>query len=313
MNTLEVENIIKQLQIKKNVGRDIIVTGTPSNKLNKKQLVSVSSHPLNHFSEYHTHSFFEFNYVFKGSCINLVEDEIVHMNSGDLIILHPGTFHTLYADESCIVYNFIVNKDWLALEIDRIMPTENAVYSFLERANNEDYYKYVVCPNTIGNSGICSSADKLIELTEKSSACINILFEAYMIEILYHLIEESDKAYLSKDKGANDYKMINMLLYVAENYATVTLEELADRFFYSKTHVCRLFLQNTGKTFNQTLMQMRINHACVFLKNTEMSVEDIARSVGYDSVEYFQRLFKKRMGITPGEFRRIGNTEKILC
>ena len=134
-----------------------------------------------------------------------------------------------------------------------------------------------------------------------------------MIEILYHLIEESDKAYLSKDKGANDYKMINMLLYVAENYATVTLEKLADRFFYSKTHVCRLFLQNTGKTFNQTLMQMRINHACVFLKNTEMSVEDIARSVGYDSVEYFQRLFKKRMGITPGEFRRIGNTEKILC
>ena len=39
------------------------------------------------------------------------------------------------------------------------------------------------------------------------------------------------------------------------------------------------------------------------LENTNMTVEEIARAVGYDSVEYFYRLFKKKTGMTPKEFK----------
>ena len=101
--------------------------------------------------------------------------------------------------------------------------------------------------------------------------------------------------------------MINILMYMADNYNTVTLDKLSNKFFYSKTHICRLFLKNTGKSFNNTLTDMKINRACFFLKNTEMMVEDIARAVGYGSSEHFQRVFKKTIGMTPGEFRKNPN------
>jgi 2-isopropylmalate synthase len=99
---------------------------------------------------------------------------------------------------------------------------------------------------------------------------------------------------------------------MSENYASVTLELLSDKFFYSKTHICRLFLQNTGKSFNQTLIDIRISRANVLLKNTDLTVDEVSHMVGYESVEYFQRLYKRRSGITPGEYRktRIGSFSK---
>lgn len=307
------KNIINQLQLKKNVGKGLIVTAAPSAPKNKNQTVYLSEHPLEHFSEYHTHSFFEINYVFKGSCINLLEDEVVEMNTGDLAILHPGTFHTLYADGESLIYNFIVSKEWFDYIAQKIMPGENLAYSFFERVCKEDYYKYVVFPCSNNSSDVSASAERLIEANQNNSICKYILLESAMLELLSVLIANSQKAFLSPGRGSKDYKLINILMYMAENYSTVTLEEISDKFFYSKTHICRIFTQNTGKTFNQTLMQMKINHACILLKTTDFLVEDIARMIGYDSCEYFQRLFKKTVGMTPGNFRKIGEAYKLLC
>lgn len=305
--------IVQQLQVKKNMGKGIMVTGVPTVKRNKNQNIYINEHPLDHYSEYHTHSFFEINYVLKGECVNLIEDDIVEMKVGDVVILHPGAFHTLYADRSCEVYNFIVNKDWFQDISEKIIPYDGALYQFLERVGKDDYYKYAVCSCKYDNPTWVAKAQRIIELRNCESNCIYILFESAMIEFLSALVLDAANAHTSLGRGSKDYKLINILMYMAENYATVTLEDVSEKFFYSKTHICRIFAQNTGKTFNQTLMQMKINHACIYLKNTDYSVEEISRLIGYDSCEYFQRLFKKSVGMTPGNFRRVGDTDKLLC
>ena len=307
------KDIIRKLQTKKSIGKGIIVTSAPSIRRNKNQTVYVSEHPLDHFSEYHTHAFFEINYIAEGDCINLIEEEIIEMKSGDSVILHPGTFHTLYADESCKVYNFIVEKDWFLTVAGKIIPHESAIFSFFSNVCKEDYYKYIVFPSNDCSKGSDAAAKRLIGLSPKETYGKYILYESLFLEYLSLLLDNADNVYLSTDRASTDYKLINILMYMAENYDTVTLEEVSKKFFYSKTHICRIFTANTGKTFNQTLMQMKISHACLYLKTTDYSVEQISRMIGYDSCEYFQRLFKKSVGMTPGQFRKIGDADKLLC
>lgn len=304
-NNEKIDLILERLQIAKNRNKDIVLKMSSFYEgINQK--ISVRPHQSNHISEYHTHDFFEINYVYSGSCINLVEDENIIMKKGDMIIIHPEIFHTLYADNDCKVYNFLIEKDWLYEKVSCIKPTNSQLFSFLERSPHEDYYKYLMCPYTSGsysNSPVFA-ADKLIKLSfTQDSPWKYLLQEAAMIEYLCILGQENNSYRLSDGRGAGSYKMINFLIYMSEKYDTVTLDELSQKFFYSKTHICRLFLQSTGKTFNQTLIDMKLNRACYFLENTELTVDEISRKVGYGSVEHFQRLFKRKLGMTPGEFR----------
>ena len=295
------DKVIKEMRSQRNSAVSVV----PSSEYyeSHKQKVSVCMHTPDHIGRYHTHEFFEINYVQKGNCINLVEDDNIFMSEGDMIIMHPGAFHNLYANADCVVYNFLIDKKWLCSEVAAMLSQGGAVFEFLREAGNDDFYKYVLCPVSDGNGRAISLAERLIELSRSASAWRYLYCEATMLECLGALCENSNGAYLSHGRGQSSYIMIDMLTYVVENCATVDLDKMSERYFYSKTHICRLFLKNTGKSFNKTLMDMKIGRACSLLENSEMTAEEIAHAVGYDSVEYFYRLFKQKTGMTPKEYK----------
>ena len=56
-------------------------------------------------------------------------------------------------------------------------------------------------------------------------------------------------------------------------------------------------------TVNDYLIQLRIKRAMELLKQTDASVEEVCREIGYANVSYFNKIFKARTGLTPGQFR----------
>ncbi|WP_083647815.1 helix-turn-helix domain-containing protein [Ileibacterium valens] len=54
---------------------------------------------------------------------------------------------------------------------------------------------------------------------------------------------------------------------------------------------------------------MRLTNACYYLIYTDLSINDIARSVGYDDVLYFSKLFRKKKGLSPSNYREIRQKE----
>ena len=221
-----------------------------------------------------------------------------------MILIHPGAFHSPYAGKNCKVLNFLIDKEWLLNEVKGIIPCENPVYDFFERAGHKDFYKFAVFYK--GNTAKQKKriAKRLIDAKFHTSPVKHLLMETIIIELLALLMSEPEYCQLSDRQGRNTNKMVPLLTFVAENFATVTLEMISEKYFYSKTHICRMFLKHTGKTFNQTVIDIRIANAIALLKTTDLTVEKISMQVGYDSVEYFQRLFKKKTGISPGEYKR---------
>ena len=82
-----------------------------------------------------------------------------------------------------------------------------------------------------------------------------------------------------------------------------TTEELSDVFHLSKPYLSKYIKDKSGKTFGDLLKNVRMKKARSLLKSSAMTVDAISAAVGYQNVEHFSRLFKKKYGMTPVQFR----------
>ncbi|WP_236639431.1 AraC family transcriptional regulator [Pelosinus sp. UFO1] len=71
----------------------------------------------------------------------------------------------------------------------------------------------------------------------------------------------------------------------------------------SVPYLSKYIKEKSGGTFGEIVRNVRMKKACTLLNNGSMTVEKIADSVGYQNVEHFNRLFKKKYGMTPVQFR----------
>ena len=111
---------------------------------------------------------------------------------------------------------------------------------------------------------------------------------------------------LIKTKGTQvcqDERLTEIINYINTNYLTVTLDELEEYFHLSKPYLSKYIKDKSGKTFGEIVKNVRMKKARTLLKSSNMTVENIAEKVGYQNVEHFNRLFKKKYGITPVQFR----------
>ena len=108
---------------------------------------------------------------------------------------------------------------------------------------------------------------------------------------------------LGSANACTDARMIEIMNYVQANYIDITLDDLAEKFFLSKPYLSKYIKEKSGITFGDLVKKIRMKKAKALLKSSNMTVENIAMSVGYQNVEHFNRLFKKAYDMTPIQFR----------
>ena len=91
--------------------------------------------------------------------------------------------------------------------------------------------------------------------------------------------------------------------YIREHYRDVTLEAMAEQFHLSGPYLSKYIKNKSGMTFQEAVRSVRLKKAAAALSKTGQTVEAIAESVGYESVEHFSRLFKRTYGMTPVQYR----------
>ena len=84
----------------------------------------------------------------------------------------------------------------------------------------------------------------------------------------------------------------------------MSLEEAAGRAGMSRTLFKNCFKEVTGTTFTRYRIHLRLTKAAQLLKESELSVGEVAQSVGFSDQSYFDRRFRERFGCTPRDYRR---------
>ncbi len=111
----------------------------------------------------------------------------------------------------------------------------------------------------------------------------------------------------NRPKGKSPSENISRLLeYLQSHYAeSITLEEISKKAGLSKFYFTKIFKQHTGQTFYEYISFLRIQAAEALLKDTTVSVSDIAASCGYANVSSFSRVFRKYRECSPLEYRSL--------
>ena len=126
------------------------------------------------------------------------------------------------------------------------------------------------------------------------------------IESFSHIIDCCAK-YLSLDNRLEHKKRpiaSQIKKYIDQHYnKSLTLEDMASRFQLSKTTLETAFKQTYKVTIHTYITQVRILHACQYLKQPHYSIQDTAELCGFEDPSYFTKVFKKSMGISPKGYR----------
>jgi len=98
--------------------------------------------------------------------------------------------------------------------------------------------------------------------------------------------------------------------YIETEYSQdINLDGLAQTFYYSPAYLSYIFKKELGTTVTDYLTKIRIKEAKNKLIKTNDTIVSIAKDVGFHSESYFNRVFKKHVGMPPGEFRQAIKTE----
>ena len=249
-------------------------------------------------------SFFEIVYVTEGSAVCVINGREKRLNKGSYFICDYMTRLIYYFTEGERIKT--VSCRFLPEYIDK---TLNGCKSFSDIINN---YLIQFSPDMLSEKPteyIFSDDEavyKLIkrmrlEIFEFKAGCVELV-RCMLIEILVLSLRS---VYVGQPFGKQDYIIEYVLEKIHEDFIScVNLSELCREVNYSLPYVSRRFKEVTGLTFKLYIQKLRIEYSCRLLLNDKKKVYEAAELSGYSNLKFFNKTFKKLIGVSPGEYKK---------
>ena len=265
----------------------------------------------------HFHDFLEVAYVASGYGIHRIGDKEFTVSKGDLFIINYNVAHEFRSvspdpGSRLIVYNCIFTPDFLDYTLVNCKDFSYITQHFLFKSffPEEIGSKSDIHLNGLDQKGIEELYKKMLdEYTRMENGYIEML-RAYVIELLitvFRAFHKTAMATIPYDSIENRQRQVieKIMLYIKNNYRQeLRLEDLSLMAFLSRNYFCRLFKEVTNMTVVEYAQKIRIEEACRLLRDTDKKVIDIASEVGYNDIKFFNQIFKRITGLTPGEYRK---------
>ena len=126
-------------------------------------------------------------------------------------------------------------------------------------------------------------------------------------QVISWLVEQLAKmGHQAKDKNIQ-----KISCFIEENYnRDITLSDVAEHVYLNPVYISKIFKDKTGKTFTEYLTDLRMEAAAKLLKQPGIYVYEVCEQVGYHNIRHFYKVFKKKMGYSPTEYREMIVREK---
>lgn len=252
----------------------------------------------------HRHADIELNYCIKGRFEVVIDKKNYKINEGEMILISPMAAHSFpyNTNRERSVLTIIVGVSFLKNFFSYFSKAKQEIYVISEDKSSETHKKlYSVLNET---AEFCQQKDRNNELQIRGN-----LYKicSYLIDELTSSSDFSKEENKELVKVANIERALEMIYY--DHSKPLTIEEAAVATGYGKSNFCKIFKSITGDTFHNVLNRQRVESACGLLSETDMSVSEIAARVGFGETKTFCRVFKSVTSCTPGQYRKMKNSE----
>ena len=221
------------------------------------------------------------HYIISGKGTYVCGEEVYQIKAGDLFIVYPNQIVSYYADKDdpwqyCWV-GFNGTEAQRLIDLTPFRPNRLILS---------------LCDDSIQRSMM----DIYDARGNKPTDEMNMIGRLYLF--LSKLIDLKDD--VREESDITSTYIENALKFIQYNYShSIDITNIADSIGISRSHLYRVFIKHLGLSPNDYLTQYRINRACSLLRNSDLTISNIANSVGYDDPLYFSRVFKKIKGVSP--------------
>ena len=266
--------------------------------------ISIRKHTLCQIPYYHTHDFYELIHVYQGNAGQYLPGEktALKMSAGDICLLTPGKIHAMLpSGEDDIILKMILPRQLMGQILEELRSEER----YKERADMLDKRNELYLFRTVNEDALPTK--KLME---------SLMLELYseqgykmpsIITLLFLLFIELEQRNMEYRRSGLVYAVTD---YIQRNVCTATIDELAAQMGYSSRHLARRISEETGGNFSDMLMHMRVQRAAELLAETDLTMEEIAGQAGYGSTSGLYKRFHAVYGMSPGEYRRLCQSQQ---
>lgn len=250
-------------------------------------------------SHFHFHDPYEILFVTGGSCSFLIEAEMIEATRGTLLLMKSGLLHMSTSLPDSEYTRYVINfnpsdlKDFTTKQTD-----------LLEGFNNDRHYLQLTeaeitrleplfrsCYNKTGEYG--------------SDLRRNLNFLELLLEITELMRQEHRSVELPETEVHKNYQRVKPIIsYILDNPTdSLSLESVAEKFFYNKHYLCRIFKTATGISVGKYITSVHIQYAATCLRQG-YSVQESGIMAGFKNNSNFISTFRKVMDISPGQYRQ---------
>ena len=249
------------------------------------------------------HDFWELVYVDKGEVEICSDSEKIILSQGEIVFHRPNEFHAIKAFNSApnfFVISFVCTSTAMAYFEKFHTVLDKKLHPFLASSISEAEKTCEIPKND----------PTLKKLKKKSPPVIGgeQLIKNYLEPLLILLIRnitEKKQSYVFPNKESiENYLVLSMKEFIAEKTNEVfRVNELCQKIGYSKSYLCRLFHEQTGETIISYAAKTKIKAAKRLIREGNLNFAQISDALAFDTPQYFTRVFKRVMGMTPTEFK----------
>ena len=247
----------------------------------------------------HWHDEVEMIYVRQGELHISIEGNIYTATSGDVYLVNPGELHFMETEHIPVDYYTILfplqfisflSQDRIEREI--LTPFREGKLLLKNDINQEAYAKKVQ-----------QMLEELIAINEVQKGIYELRTKTLLLQLIAEFAEES--CFHESVMRKTSILQRNMITYIQDHFSEkLTLEMLANEFHLSQKYISRYFKEQFAISFMQYVGHLRMEKAKDLLRNTELSITEVAMSSGYPSVNLFIRSFKETYQVTPLQYRK---------
>ena len=249
----------------------------------------------------HGHTFFEIFIVTKGVLHHTLNGKEERLTAGDIRLITPDDVHSQINDsiDTAVTVNLSFNRlflkecGFLYKNTDDILRSKNCIR--LQHLDSQEL-NYMI---HIANS-ITKSVD-IDEETRLTKTLILLLLNSFITSHSDIIDRKSPKWLTTLLKLLND-----------PQYFATPISEVCSMVNYSPSAMSALFKKETNQTIVGYVTNVKINYACNLLRNTNYSISTITSLLGYDSISHFDHIFKKKIGMTPNQYKKKNAVETAV-
>lgn len=245
----------------------------------------------------HNHEMIEINLVLSGNLHFIIDGKKYVLTQGQSIVVNPFSFHSAY---------------WGNCEKGEFISLVFNIKHFLSQTYSQYLNKNCECIIT-GISGFkiihkCEFLEnllkRLLELYEQRIPWKDCLIYSSIYELMSYLFESYDtKAGRLQTLNPKSDFLRETSNFIQQNYTkSFSTSDIAAALYMSPSVFCRKFKQNFGTNFTDYLCEYRINTSIELKRKSQLSLTEIAYSVGFSNYGYFTKMFKKYVGTSPAVY-----------